>query len=775
MKIQKQIGQSLSLVVSLALIASCQPGLDFPAKTNAPAPAEQLELPQSGFVCEPLKIALSRVPQLSLKATGTEAVVTLPECGSTGYVRLAVTGVGIDAPIYAQGADESGLLAVDAVCSTTFLLPEIPNGNGRILIFEAFDSEMQPLEDLTYRVVFNLNDDEIEIALNCLTTAVAKVYQATRQYSEAVATHLDLDALHDFVGAILGVGEEPYLFEVDPSFLNISALAADLISVDGDISQLSSQSEAYLENVGIIHGQFGGLVLEDKLELHLNNPAASELTDLGNGSWLIDDIEPGDWLLTLSADSSNGTSYQLPDPIPVHVEAQGQLDLGLITVTPATPTITGVSENPVQVAEVLEIQGSGFHANVGGNTVTLDGEPLEIVSASPTALGVLIPREPGPGHEIQVEVGTEISNTFLLEISRLRWEIDTDNMLFTTPAIGPDGTLYIATENGRIQAIEPESGAVIWTYDGLTPCYNSPVLTASGRVYVVSKSGQVIALNASDGSLIYLNNLNSLSFSSPAVDHNDNIYFVTEANEVISLNATGAERWRFQGDAVSAPNPFSISPSPVLGENEAVLFSGSLDGNVYALNSNTGVKIWERPTGSAIYASPALSQDGKLYIMTFAGLMMRLNTSDGAQDWSYDIHSYSTSAPTLDDSGHLYFGSWSGKIYKMTVEGALLGSKNVASSVEVAPLLDQDGRVYFGTTAGRVFVFDSELLGVEWQFKLPNDVSASVAMDQNGLLYITSQDPGKIYSLYSDAGSLMGSDWPKYRGNLGNTGSLGFN
>ena len=65
---------------------------------------------------------------------------------------------------------------------------------------------------------------------------------------------------------------------------------------------------------------------------------------------------------------------------------------------------------------------------------------------------------------------------------------------------------------------------------------------------------------------------------------------------------------RCSGITLPAASVYS-SPAVVGG----VVYVGSDDGNVYALNAANGAKLWNYTTGSEVYSSPAVV-DGVVYI-----------------------------------------------------------------------------------------------------------------------------------------------------------------
>ena len=72
------------------------------------------------------------------------------------------------------------------------------------------------------------------------------------------------------------------------------------------------------------------------------------------------------------------------------------------------------------------------------------------------------------------------------------------------------------------------------------------------------------------------------------------------------------------------------SPAVVNG----VVYFGSDDGNVYALNASTGAKLWSYATGDGVDSSPAVA-NGVVYVGSDDGNVYALNASTGAKLWSY--------------------------------------------------------------------------------------------------------------------------------------------
>ena len=77
----------------------------------------------------------------------------------------------------------------------------------------------------------------------------------------------------------------------------------------------------------------------------------------------------------------------------------------------------------------------------------------------------------------------------------------------------------------------------------------------------------------------------------------------------------------------------AVYSSPAAGDG--IVYVGSYDHNVYALNARTGAKVWNYTTGSVVYSS-SLVANGIVYVGSGGGTIYALNATTGTKMWSYD-------------------------------------------------------------------------------------------------------------------------------------------
>ena len=108
-----------------------------------------------------------------------------------------------------------------------------------------------------------------------------------------------------------------------------------------------------------------------------------------------------------------------------------------------------------------------------------------------------------------------------------------------------------------------------------------------------------------------------------------------------------------------------------------VVYIGSDDNNVYALNANTGALLWSYTTGGAVTSSPAVA-NGVVYVGSDDNKVYALNASTGALLWSYTTGGAVESSPAVAN-GVVYVGSDDGNVYAFGLPSA--GHTNPTASV----------------------------------------------------------------------------------------------
>jgi hypothetical protein len=117
----------------------------------------------------------------------------------------------------------------------------------------------------------------------------------------------------------------------------------------------------------------------------------------------------------------------------------------------------------------------------------------------------------------------------------------------------------------------------------------------------------------------------------------------------------GKLRWRYlTGDVVES------SPAVVNG----VVYVGSGDDYVYALNASNGTLRWRYLTGNSVYSSPKVV-NGVVYVGSYDDYVYALNASNGTLRWRYLTGNTVYSSPKVVN-GVVYVGSFDDYVYTLT-------------------------------------------------------------------------------------------------------------
>jgi eukaryotic-like serine/threonine-protein kinase len=313
----------------------------------------------------------------------------------------------------------------------------------------------------------------------------------------------------------------------------------------------------------------------------------------------------------------------------------------------------------------------------------------------------------------------------------------------------------------------PELHGVKWKFRTKGQVYSSPAI-AGGLAFVGSTDGSLYAIDVATGSARWMFATKARVTSSPAVSAGV-VYFGSYDSNIYAVDvATGALKWKFttKGEkryiaphihgmlpaAEPVPDPFDFYlSSPAI--SNGVVYVGSGDGNVYALDASTGALKWAFPTGDVVHASPAVS-DGLVFIGSWDTYFYALDAATGSEKWKFKtgedlvIHNQTgiqASAAVAD--GVVYFGCRDAKLYALDARTGIKkwSFDNKGSWVIGSPAV-KDGKVFFTTSDSGLFHVVDAWTGEEdfsMSFKWPMFSSPAVA---GNLVYIGSHQ-GKLLAI----------------------------
>jgi len=200
-------------------------------------------------------------------------------------------------------------------------------------------------------------------------------------------------------------------------------------------------------------------------------------------------------------------------------------------------------------------------------------------------------------------------------------------------------------------------------------------------------------------------------------------------------------KWKFKaGNAV-----FS---SPAIAQ-DGTIYVGSCDHYLYAINPDGSLK-WKFKTGNWVSSSPAIARDGTIYVGSWDDYLYAINPG-GSLKWKFKTGFLIESSPAIAQDGTIYVGSCDNYLYAINPDGSLkwkfkTRKKNliIGAPVGSSPAIAQDGTVYFGSYDHYLYAINLDG-SLKWKFKTEGLIESSPAIAQDGTIYVGSED----YYLYA--------------------------
>lgn len=188
-----------------------------------------------------------------------------------------------------------------------------------------------------------------------------------------------------------------------------------------------------------------------------------------------------------------------------------------------------------------------------------------------------------------------------------KWIFKAGGPIVTSPAIA-NGVVYIGAMDGHLYAIDQETGKEKWNFKSRMPIASSPAVGANA-VYFVSGAGSLAALDLQTGKPKWV-----LPVEYERKFEAKNLHGYPSAEQTIP------DAWDI----------FLSSPAVANGK----VYFGSGDGNVYAVDAETGTLQWKFPTKDVVHSSPAVV-NGVVYIGSWDSYLYAIDAESGQQKWAF--------------------------------------------------------------------------------------------------------------------------------------------
>ncbi len=249
------------------------------------------------------------------------------------------------------------------------------------------------------------------------------------------------------------------------------------------------------------------------------------------------------------------------------------------------------------------------------------------------------------------------------------------------------------------------------------------------------------------------------------------VYIGSDDKNLYALDASSGEvKWKFATDDI-------VRSTPALANGN--IYFESDDGYLYAVNAQTGEQAWRTDIGNTterevpdekarvfdyLQSSPTIA-DGTLYIGSADGYVYAVDAANGQIHWKFDTTKPVRATPTVAD-GVVYVGSWNGFFYAIDAATGEVRWMYAASSVGnpdyfVRPIqskaLVTDGLVICASRKASAFALDIQNGQLKWEHRYGASMWVeSSPMLQDDIIYIGSSGSQFVLSLEAETGKPRG-------------------
>jgi len=184
-----------------------------------------------------------------------------------------------------------------------------------------------------------------------------------------------------------------------------------------------------------------------------------------------------------------------------------------------------------------------------------------------------------------------------------------------------------------------------------------------------------------------------------------------------------------------------------------VLYIGSYDHNLYALDAERGTFVWKFPTQAGIASTPVIYQNQAL-VGSDDGHLYAVSCQTGHEVWSCTVGSPIRSSPRVE-YGHAFVGADDGRLYAVNAQsGRVVWRYQTAGPIRSSPLISGE-MIYVGSDDGFIYAVEMRSGQVKWKYNTNRRVTSSPAgLD---VLILSGSADGSLHAINA------GSGWPVWR------------
>lgn len=303
--------------------------------------------------------------------------------------------------------------------------------------------------------------------------------------------------------------------------------------------------------------------------------------------------------------------------------------------------------------------------------------------------------------------------------------------------------------NGEIYALDIKNGKTKWTYKTAGKIYSTPAVWKN-IIVVGSTDNHIYGIDIRNGKERWKIETQKAVLGSPTI-HKGIGYIGGSDGTFRAIDiAKGKLLWAFDG------LKGYVSDKPLIYDNK--VYFGTWGNEFYALNAQTGEKLWEWTNGaSSRMLSPAacypVAAHGRIFIVAPDRFMTALDANRGTVIWRKKLEKYRVrESMGLSTDQTL--------VYAKTMDGQLIGVSTTANDMdiiwqsalqlpyELAPtaIIETNKTILVPSNSGLLSAINRDTGKISWQYKISNCLINPLLVLHKNKVVVSTMD-GKIINL----------------------------
>ncbi|CAN1271640.1 Putative acyl-activating enzyme 19 [Linum perenne] len=345
-------------------------------------------------------------------------------------------------------------------------------------------------------------------------------------------------------------------------------------------------------------------------------------------------------------------------------------------------------------------------------------------------------------HEREYKMGNQEKLICRVDVTRKRkpscleelWKVDMKSCVDASPLLvfkDHDVYLLIGSHSHKFTCVNARSGSVMWEVklDGRVEC-SAAIIVAHSQVVVGCYKGKIYFLDLFNGNLCW-------SFQTGA--------------EVTSMVLSCSEVEMYG----------SVKCQPVVDMHRQLIWCGSHDHNLYALDYKNQCCVYKLECGGSIFGSPSIDEVRKaLYVSSTSGRVtaVSLEGTPFHSLWKKELEVPIFGSLSVDArSGNVVCCLVDGNIIALDSSGSIRWKSTVGGPVFAGACtsLVLPRQVIICSRNGSVYSLDTETGDRIWEHQIGDPITASAYIDEHLQLFVSpSSSPRRLICVCSSSGTI---------------------